>query len=352
MERILRIDEQLRLINKPTLKSLDTIQLNNLDTLILCAGFEDRAVEFLKQSVSELKSPFSVMIVEYLPRNETNRLEEIINICEFNKLPYMTLVYDRENPTLGGEKICELVRNSKGRVYIDVSGMSRLLIVQVIVALFHNRKSFDNISIIYSEAKTYPPSIEEVEKELSNEESAEELARTIMFLSSGVFETCIVPELTSVAMQGQPIRLITFPSFNTQQLIALRSEIQPHYYTFINGIPLLDENKWRTEKIRMLNDIERIPRKEEIDLCTLDYIKTLDYLLDVYDRFNTLQKIMIAPIGSKMQTVAVGIFKALMDDIQIVYPTPIKFLQPEKYTIGIRQIYRLDLDTLKLNGSK
>ena len=45
-------------------------------------------------------------------------------------------------------------------------------------------------------------------------------------LSSGVFDVIAVPELSSVALGGQPIRLIAFPSFNTDQLTALVSEIQ------------------------------------------------------------------------------------------------------------------------------
>ena len=58
-----------------------------------------------------------------------------------------------------------------------------------------------------------------------------------------------------------------------------------------------------------------------------------------------MERIVVAPTGSKMQTVAVGIFRAFLDDIQIVYPTPHLFPKPDKYTTGSRKMYRLDLDS-------
>jgi hypothetical protein len=44
-----------------------------------------------------------------------------------------------------------------------------------------------------------------------------------------------------------------------------------------------------------------------------------------------------------MQTVAVGLFRALMDDVQIVYPTPKEFRSPSNYTKGVGRLYSLEL---------
>ncbi|MCI0470601.1 MAG: hypothetical protein L0Y73_02980 [Candidatus Aminicenantes bacterium] len=82
----------------------------------------------------------------------------------------------------------------------------------------------------------------------------------------------------------------------------------------------------------------------DLEAGTLDYRETLEHLLRIYNDYNYLERIFVAPIGSKMQAVAVGIFRAFMKDIQIVYPTPRKFTSPTRYTEGIRKIYRLNLD--------
>lgn len=73
------------------------------------------------------------------------------------------------------------------------------------------------------------------------------------------------------------------------------------------------------------------------------YEETLEHLLRIYDKYNYLERIFIAPTGSKMQTVAVGIFRTFMNDVQIVYPTPRRFPSPKRYTEGIKNIYSLDL---------
>jgi hypothetical protein len=44
-----------------------------------------------------------------------------------------------------------------------------------------------------------------------------------------------------------------------------------------------------------------------------------------------------------MQTVAVAIFRALVEDVQIVYPTPVSYLKPSGYTLGIGQLHLLPL---------
>jgi hypothetical protein len=54
-------------------------------------------------------------------------------------------------------------------------------------------------------------------------------------------------------------------------------------------------------------------------------------------------RIVVAPTGSKMQAVAVGLFRSVLYDVQIVYPTPQTFTAPDEHTIGIRQLYKVDL---------
>jgi hypothetical protein len=46
-----------------------------------------------------------------------------------------------------------------------------------------------------------------------------------------------------------------------------------------------------------------------------------------------------------MQAVAVGILRAYLDDVQIVYPTPQDFLKPERYTSGVSKMHLLSLES-------
>jgi len=341
--KVLRIDEKLRGFVKPYIEKISAIEIPDDCLFITCAGFEDRSVEALKHISAINKKQLHVIIFDYLPFYKQNRLDEMVRICKRDDLTFDKIIYDRENPAEVYDDLNKVLKNKIKKIYIDISGMSRLLIIQLLVYCYTGKRSIASISIIYTEANEYPPAKELVDAQAT--ENIEGLSRTAMFISSGVFDVAIVPELASVVMQGQPVRLIMFPSFNWQQLVALQSVIQPHIFTFIHGVPLLEENHWRTDAIKKLNGIEKIPSKEEYYLSTFYYEETLDTLLDIYDKHNKKEKIVIAPTGSKMQSVAVGIFRAFMEDIQIVYPTPISFNEPEKYTIGVKQMYKIDLET-------
>jgi hypothetical protein len=340
-----RVDEKLYAITKPALQRIDHIQVNKHDVLILAAGFEDRAVGVLNRISALGQSGFNAIVVEYLPYIEENRSMEISGLLNRLKCHMQRITYNRQEPAGIGKQLTGLLKEVTGKIFIDISAMSRLMIVQLLVEIGRARL-FPVTTILYCEAEVYPPSREEVEK-IINKQGNDSFYRQL-FLSSGIFEVCIVPGLSSVALQGQPIRLVTFPSFNIDQLAKLQAELQPYYINLIHGIPPRPENAWRCEALKRLNNIESIARREEKETSTLDYRETLDYLLEVYADHSVMERIVIAPIGSKMQTAAVGIFRTFMEDVQIVYPTPRKFSKPADYTKGIRDIHCLNLEMFKL----
>ena len=139
----------------------------------------------------------------------------------------------------------------------------------------------------------------------------------------GVFGLTIVPELSSVAMQGQPMRVIVFPSWNTRQLAAVCSEMQAAYFTVVHGNPPSDENKWRPAAIRELNRVESLPARDELCVSTLDYRETLELLLKVYGVHGQREKLVVVPTREQDAVVGgVGLACGFLRDVQVVYPTP------------------------------
>ena len=73
---------------------------------------------------------------------------------------------------------------------------------------------------------------------------------TVEFSASSLLVVCadltIVPELSSVAMQGQPVRVIAFPSFNAAQFATVCAEINATAFTVLNGVPPRRENEVAT----------------------------------------------------------------------------------------------------------
>jgi hypothetical protein len=344
MNRVQRPHEKLQNLNFPLMTAVTTIGVHQDDVVIVAAGFEDRAMRVLQLVTNEAKK-IKIIVIEFLPFNSSNKLKEILQTCE-NHLGFIDhIVYDRENPTGIGEVILNCISNVSGRIFIDISAMPRLLIVQLIVAIGQSPHTLHKTSIAYCEAEVYYPRQEEYEAPKPELVETNQLYRE-NFISAGVFEVIIVPELSSIASQGQPTRLVAMPSFNSDQLVSLRAELQPAYFSIVHGIPPYPEYQWRVDAIKRINSTENIPDREDVDISTLDYREMLQFLIKVYDDRELLERIIIAPIGSKMQAVAIGLFRVYMNDVQIAYPTPSIF-SPE-YTSGSRACYRLDLDTLVL----
>ncbi|HXF39417.1 MAG TPA: hypothetical protein VN687_06870 [Blastocatellia bacterium] len=334
-------DEILAGLRRPQLEPVTRIELHPDDWLIVCAGFEDRALTGLKSAVGE-KSPFKTLLVLYEPFIRQNKADDIRRLCKRATVDVVETTYNRQDPSGFGDTLSDVLTGCRGRVFLDVSAMSRLLIVQTIVALQGRPRGLTNCFILYSEAQTYPPSRAEAEAELAKSKTDPTLS--VLFLSSGVFDVTIVPELSSFALPGAQTRLVAFPSLDAHQLTALRAELQPSRFTFIEGLPPTAQNQWRKSVISQLNYLDSITDAERFATSTLAYAETLDLLLRIYSENTIRERLIVSPTGSKMQTVAVAIFRSFIEDVQIVFPTPLNFLAPEHYTVGEGDMHLLPLE--------
>src|SRR5205823_4022332 len=131
-------------------------KLRRADVLVLCAGFEERALSFLNDVVGQ-PSDFRVILINYLPYMNENRRVEIHDICRAASIPCSDVSYDRQNPSGFGDSLLDNVGSVRGRLYIDISGMSRLLIVQILVSIGIRDSGLDRTTILYAEAAEYPP---------------------------------------------------------------------------------------------------------------------------------------------------------------------------------------------------
>ena len=336
-------DERLAALAKPSLRKISSLTLTAGDTLIVCAGFEDRAVAALTLAV-KASERFNLVVIGYapfLPKNQEDRIRTTVD-----KLPgivFMHLNYDRENPAGFGATLVEAVGHRSGRVYIDISGMSRLLIVQTLVAFGSRTGGLKDCSVLYTEAAEYPPTKADAEAGLQR--STSDPTFSALFLSSGVFGITIVPELSSVSPAPIQSRLIFFPGFDVHHFTALRAELQPSRITLIEGTPPHPSNGWRPVMIAALNYLDSVPEAERTATSTLRYEETLSALVQLYQRHGLRERLLIAPTGSKMQTVAVGLFRTYVVDAQIVYSTPRGFVSQDNYTRGVGPTYELPLDS-------
>ncbi len=289
----------------PQIEELNLDSISSNATLIGSAGFEDRCLSFLDKLIDSDKKIENVIGVEYKPVNEKNKKEDFEKkgkiVSLKNNVEWVT--YDRFNPNeFYGDfkKIEKLIRESDNNLIIDISGMSKYLIV-ILLDIF---KDFNkNMIVIYSEAKIYRPTQEEYASK--KRETSEDITPT--FLTKGAYKIVLTTPLSSIAMQNAPLLMIAFPSFNYKELIALLNEITPQYLIKIEGIPHETHNLWRYKAVHEINekiDKDSIYKIKEIkyeELTTFDYIDTVSFLDKIYNKFKYTHKFIIAPTGSKLQ---------------------------------------------------
>lgn len=327
-----RVDEELASMDWPRAEAAAEIVVDSKDCVVAAMGFEERALAGLLRACDGSRG-FHVALIRYLPRLEQNQEDEFLALGRAYDLHVEEFEYNRERPAGMGPELANYVAEFD-KVYVDISGMSRLLIVQTLAALV---EASLNCVLLYTEAETYPPLKSEYEGAHRDDGSRPS------FISSGIIEVVSTPELSSVAMLGSAIRLVSFLSFDSSHLSNLVQEIQPAHTDVVHGRSPHEELRWRTDAVVQVNEttVKMLRGVATHETCTFDYRQTLDLLLDLYDQHSTFDRIVVAPTGSKMQAVAIGIVRGFLCDLQIVYPTPREFLEPSRYTEGVKEVFRI-----------
>ena len=320
--------------------------------LILADGFEKRCSAFSELLASNnCAHCFQDCILLIYKHHNRSRIDEVRPILGFlTENKPSELVYDRFNPShsefqLRGILDDHLAHKNYQEIIIDISVMSKLLII---ILVYLTSKYNIPLKIIYSEPKKYSPSEEDFIKR------GEEGQSSNLYPSFGVNQVVRTPYLSNSVMQGYPILLVAFTSFNEQLIRALLSDISPH--RLILGLSAPPIHSWRLnacEKIHEdISDLYHLDNndsnwnKEKRIVCTLNPLSVFDFLSRIYNENCFFNRIIIAPTGSKMQALGCAMFKLCCPDIHIEYPTPESYFTSGFSSDEIRKIHLIEINNL------
>lgn len=321
----------------PPIVPMDISKVSPPITYIGAVGFEDRALAVLNETLQLGKRFDQVVAIEYRPLDERNKKEKFEKKLDELNIPNTNVkwvIYDRYKPEefLKNLNLIKKTLVLASNVIVDISAMSKLLIIVLLQGL---RDLDVNLTLVYAEADVYHPILERFEAEKDRYQRETEVLP--IFLTSNVYNIVTTTSLSTIAMQGYPLMMIAFPTFNHRELTALVNEIAPQHLILLEGRPHERHNDWRLKAIRWLNrkiiehlaNGETLPEKEKI-ASTFDYKETIKILEESYQSYKYARKIVVVPTGSKFQTFGVFLFKQMHPDIQIIYPVTKKFA--EMYT--------------------
>lgn len=320
----------------PSLRQAEPVRLEQDEALIVAAGFEDRSLAFA--SFFDC-SRANALFLRYVPdlENKIHQTAKALENCGLKTGDINEIEFSRFEPGGFCEQLTKwLVERKIEKAKIDISAMSKLAICLILDVC----NSLDvDLTIFYAEAASYGPTKAEYDSAKKNDKIFQPSIR--MF--TGLEDVVVTRRLSSTAMQGQPIALITFMSFNEKFTQALLNRINPRRLFLINGRP--PELSWREEATAWIHETLRSewnddnPIHEATKLpvrstCTRDYQASVYQLLSLYWELSVEHKVLIAPTGSKMQALASYIVKAMHKDIHMEYPTPKGYLRDYSSGIG------------------
>ena len=309
----------------PAISASTKLQPGSKRLFIGAYGFERRSLGWANYQREQGAILNIALVFRYKHPKGKNRIAELRKaLAELGVSNPKDIHYDLRFPHNIEDIIDEKLRSfllDVEEVVLDVSAMTKLLIL---VCLCKLNNFTGTVRIVYSEAENYSPTQEEYER---SKKDVEVIAK---FPSRGFESIVRMKCLSSIRMQGQPVSLLAFTSFNEQLVRHMLGTMNPHRLIFINGRP--PDYAWReratqeihnklVDEYRIDNPIDNVGLLSRV-ASTLDYRETVDRIDEIYKQFGIYERIVCAATGSKMQTVGLFFSKIAHPDIHVEYPTP------------------------------
>ncbi len=335
------------LVNLPDVVPLNTgKELSGSEyNIYFCAlGFEDRCITIAEQlaNVEDFKCELALFFQfsTNIDDNDTNR-SRLTSAFEKFADSFNCLECDEDDFT---KNLREVLSNAvkhynKPKIIFDISVCSAKLILSAMNVLLQ----FDiYLKVVYSEATTYHPTLEEF-KEDSKKWTTEEgfgIARGV----GKVISSLNYPG----ARKENPDLVIAFPTYKPERTKAIITYIDESLslrpekrIIWIIGDPNMDpkNKKERKDIIRKINDIPEDVQSYEI--CTLDYKKTLGVLEQIYINNNLDSHLNISALGSKMQSLGISIFCYIRCEVSVYFAIP-KEYNSKQYSEGYKNTWQIE----------
>ena len=324
----------------PALRGAEVLGANRRRAFIGAYGFEERSLGWCKTQKKAISAGY---VFKYLHPKGPNLVEQLKTALRTIGAEKVTNIrYDILCPQpLEDELPQKLVLDGFDEVIVDISSMTKLAILLVLSKL---DKFSGTVRVVYSEAQDYCPSKAEYDP------VQREMAATARFPSRGAEQIVRLRFLNSIRMQGQPVTLVAFASFNEKLVSHMLGFLSPHRLVLMNGRPPRKDYAWReraTHDIhkRLINEYAQDNPVNSDGLLkrsasTLDYRETVKELEQIYEEYGLYERIVCAATGSKMQTVGLFFSKVRHRDIQIEYPTPDSYFVKDM-THGVRRVHEI-----------
>jgi hypothetical protein len=328
---------------KATLEAVSQTQ-SPID-LIVCAGFEDRSPR-AAELISQLGVRASgALVLTYGGRAHEASYRRLSTTCK-------TLLRFGSDLTEVNAFDFNVIKSwtnhvQRGHLILcDITGLSRVVMFVLLSILKDADKPF---WLLYTEAEKYYPIEPDFLDLLRDDEMDEAFFKLSKYEETEIVYSgsCVVEELPGFEgkhLPNYPLMLVAFLTFKRSRLGAILREYEANVRILVKSTPLRADLQWRERAMETINfDLIGDNKNSIFPLGTLHWKETLTFLRSLHKEANNRYRynFLLAPLGSKMQTVGAWVFAVQNREVKVVTSTPAK-LFPGKYSIGFRTTFLID----------
>lgn len=297
--------------------------------VIVCAGFEERARRLLDLLRNRDVRPRKLVVGVYPERDEAHQASRRALLGGGRKLVSSGAdIYEvsLEDPTTAAKEMNAIAKDF-GAVLCDISAMSRLLMLNV---LTHLRRSAIRTAVAYTEAAEYYPTYESFREFLDLTDRSEGFAALAEYERKEVVysphsDVEPISPLMGHTLPNSPVFLVSFLTFKRSRLGAVLRHFESNRRIFVKPVPAREDLRWRIKALEVINfDLIDESDFEIVSLPTAEWRPTYEWLRKIYEENNNQYRynFIVAPLGSKLQTLGAWRFAVERPEIRVVTATP------------------------------
>jgi len=321
-----------------------------LDGIVLAAGFEDRAFAVLEKGRFRPDAQcVLIRFVNAIPGNGDvfRRFYEAAKERFPDEAIHVADLRHDEPAAFEGELAQLLGRLPRATRHlgVDVSGLPAYATCMALKTLRQQRTE-SPLTILYTAALEYNPTRAEYEELIAISGDEVELIPHSMALEMD--QNLQLDSFSGYRSQNARTCLAILAGYEAHRANGVVEDTNPALLLLLYGRPGDLSLDWRLDlSHRLHRKFERGRRTATETVSTLHLDETIatleryyDYLIDDYD-------FALAPIGSKMQTVAAYLFWERYGETQLMFPTPIGY-DPARSPKGVGMTYAITLEPRSL----
>lgn len=321
-----------------------------LDGIVLAAGFEDRAYAALERSRFRPDARcVLIRFVNAVPGNgqvfrryrdaaRERFREDAIDVVDLRHDDPAAMERDL------AQVLGQLPRATR-HLGLDVSGLPAYATCMALKAL-RTKRSENPLTVLYTAALEYNPARAEYDELIAAAGDEIELIPHSMALEMD--QNLQLDSFSGYRSQNAKTCLAILAGYEAHRANGVVEETNPSLLLLLYGRPGDASLDWRLDLSRRLHrKFEKARRTATETVSTLRFEETMaaleryyDYLIDDYD-------LALAPLGSKMQTVAAYLFWERHSETQLMFPTPIGY-DPDRGPKGAGTTYATTLEPRSL----